>query len=212
MPKEWYLSTSDDYLSGYENDEFALNATAAFKEILDNSPESYIVYLNDNPIQVIIQTTQNIEQRKMLSEIGTFKRGDIIIFKGNKWLVVDFVDDNKMYDSTNIRLCNGEFSINGELPPPELDQFGRPIYNENTNDIPPLTYSCVVDKAIAYGSLDLNNPVNIADYKIKLTFPYISINFNEFKIYGETYLIRDIDRTKSLNGAGIISITGERTV
>lgn len=66
MSIDWYLTSSSNYLSGWENEEFNSNKYEVFKEILANSPETYNIELNGKPEQVIIQTTQDSETKKSL--------------------------------------------------------------------------------------------------------------------------------------------------
>lgn len=111
MSVDWYLTSSSNYLSGWENEEFNSNKYEIFKEILANSPETYDIKLNGKPAQVIIQTTQDSETKKVLTVLGLLNRGDLILYDGSYWLVNSRPTDNKMNDSATMRLCNSSISL-----------------------------------------------------------------------------------------------------
>ncbi len=220
MPKEWYLSDSDKYLSGYENEEFTLNATSAFDEILLNSPESYDVLINDVPNKAIIQTKSSDIARKILTRIGDISCGDIVDYKKNKWLAVDFADDNRMYESSIIKLCNTTFHLEldkttvllrDENGNPILDNHGRPIYEEvpNTKDVP-----CVVETKYYFNNR--NEQITLPEDRVMISIQYQEANNlkenAEFNLYNSRFSIKFIDYTKVVNDKGVMIITGERVM
>lgn len=209
MSKSWYLSTSDDYLSGYENEEFTLNATSAFDEVLNNSPESYDILHNSIPSRMVIQDQDDREKKKVLSKLGTIERGDIISYKGQDWLVTDYVDDNKMYQTAKMHLCNASILISsGEKVPIGWDDFNNPIYGDDEDTAEEI--KCIAEKTMVYEGMD--NPINLDEDKIKITLSYFPITADEFQLYGENYVIKSIDKTKSINEKGLLILLGQRKV
>lgn len=209
MAKEWYLSTSDDYLSGFENEEFSLNATSAFDEILTSSPESYDVLINGMPNKAIIQKGNVDDKRTILTRIGELHCGDVVSYKSNQWLVYKFADDNKMHQSSEMRLCNASFPIQTDKIQVLVgkDQFGRPIYEEREGAS--LYEPCIVETKLLNQSE--NTAIPLPDDVIVVTMRYQEshkLELNKvFKMYGTDYKIMNIDYTKVINGKGIVTLS-----
>lgn len=214
MSKDWYLSSSDDYLSGYENEEFSLNATSAFEELLVNSPEAYVVSLNAmTPLPAIVQDTGDSEKKNLLTRIDSVKRGDMIAYKGRDWLIVDYVDDNKMNQSSEMQLCNAFISIQGNVLPPEpieYDDWDNPIYPPDYNpDEQGIPIPCIASKTNVIE--DGNRAIVLEEDRIRIIIQYMDFDFSTFSVYGDEYTVKSIDKTKSIDGKGLLIIFGERS-
>ena len=211
MSKYWYLSTSDDYLSGFENEEFEQNAVSAFEEVLFNSPEAYEVIHKGNLVRMVVQDQDDSQKKKILSRLGTIERGDLILHKNLNWLVMDFVDDNKMYQVAKAQLCNTdlEFSASGgEREPIGYDDWNNPIYDDTPTSLPS-SIPCIAEMKIVDETL--NSPINLESDQIKITIPYIPMMIESFRVYDEDYRVKSVDQTRVINGKGILIIIGERS-
>ena len=210
MSKYWYMSSSDDYLSGYENEEFSLNAVSAFEEVLMSSPESYQIKVNGIDDIGIVQDKDAREVKQLLTRLDTVKRGDQITYRNHEYLVLDFVDDNKMHQSTEIRVCNeiAKFEFKTIETIVDRDSKGRPIYEYI--DQPPLLLPAIVEKTNVVESL--NESINIDEDRVKVTISYRDLDTAEyFKVYNEKFKIVSRDKTKSINGVGLLILIGERS-
>jgi hypothetical protein len=59
---------------------------------------------------------------------------------------------------------------------------------------------------------DINSAVNFADNRIVLTVPY-SVNIKEdveFTMWGDKYKIVNVDKTKVIDGKGVVLATAQR--
>lgn len=222
MSKDWYLISHNNYLSGYEIEELLDNAVPAFEEMLTHSPESYVVTVNNEKnIRAIIQSrASDSTEKKLLTHINEIFLGDLIKHKNNDWLVVEFVDDNKMHSTTTIKLCNATFPIkynkrkvlltDGEGKP-ILDQLGRPVYREEyevEKDEP-----CVVETKTT-NSLLHTGQIQLPNGQIQITLKYqpsdtIKLNY-EFEMFNDSYKIIDIDYTNVIHNKGVVIIRAKR--
>jgi hypothetical protein len=215
MSTNWYLTSSSNYFSGYENDEFSQNATAAFDELLNSSPETYSVSINGITKSVIIQFKEENE-RYLLTRIGDVQFGDVVNHKNNNWLVVTNPDDNKMNLTTIMKLCNSTYPIksagtktlkldsNGN---PVLDKFDNPVYTytEGTN----ISIPCIVESSFI--ATDENKQLPLPQGQLRVTMQYrddIKVN-DTFAMFNNTYKIRNVDYTKVINNKGIIVLSVE---
>lgn len=116
MATEWYLMNPPySQTSGFEEDVLGF-AQDAFEEVLDSPMAITVEYCNPDlsitkPIKAIMQrsvqdTKLNSLTRHLLVPIGTCKAGWYIKYKDIYWLIVNFVDDNKMYEKAVLSLCN----------------------------------------------------------------------------------------------------------
>lgn len=213
MTKDWYLSTSDDYLSGFENEEFTLNATSAFEEVLLNSPESYLIEINDSPSLAIVQDLDNRTLKNLLTRLDSVRRGDLISYKNHKWLIIEHVDDNKMYQSCEIKLCNNTFTLQ-EAGTKEVEagrnKYGQPIYE--TIVTPEVSLPCIVDTTVSTSGD--SEPIRLPENQLNITIPFtnhenLKLN-HEFMMYETKYKVIGFDKTHSINGIGLLIIKAER--
>lgn len=116
MATEWYLMNSPhNQISGFEEEAFNDFATEGFQELLDSSIATKVRLYNGDmtlvgEIKVFIidkiQDTQlKTTGRQILANIGTFKAGMYIEYKGRFWLITGLVDDNGVYEKGVATLC-----------------------------------------------------------------------------------------------------------
>jgi hypothetical protein len=217
MSKNWYLTSSSNYFSGYENDEFTQNATAAFDELLSNSPESYSVLVNGSDTKQVIIQFKDESERYLISRIGDVQLGDLLKHKNLDWLVISFPEDNKMNLTSIMKLCNSTYPIKSNKTKvlktdsqgkPVLDKFGDPVYTYT--DGATVNLPCIVESSII--AADENNQLPIPQGQLRVTLSYrddVKVN-DTFSMYNNTYKIRGIDYTKVVNGKGIITLAVEQ--
>ncbi|MCP9283645.1 hypothetical protein [Bacillus safensis] len=216
MSKDWYLSSSSNYLSGWENEEFSANKYEIFKEILANSPETYNVSLNDKPVDVIIQTTQDSEVKKVITVLGLLNRGDLILYDNSYWLVNSRPTDNKMNDSATMKQCNSSIKLTTgdiQVDTGKINEItGKPIKKlvpgENI-EIP-----CVFERTVSVNGSD--QPINLPDGQAHITLPYstnpqLKIGLKT-QFYSEEYIVHDIDYSKVIDGVGTIKLIAKKKV
>jgi hypothetical protein len=212
MAKEWYLTSSSNYFSGYENDEFSQNATAAFDELLNNSPETYSVLVNNTDTKLVIIQYKDENERHLIARIGEIQLGDIVNHKNLNWLVTSNPDDNKMNLSTIIKLCNSTYPIKSNKTRVLIGttDLGKPIYQDTWGI--DTTSPCIVETGI--GSANTNAQLVIPNKSVIITMKNqvsdtLVVNY-EFSMYSNQYKIIDIDYTKVIADKGIIKILAER--
>lgn len=179
---------------------------------LEYSSESFNVVIDGLEHKVVIQSTSNDptgEKRNIICRPNIIDRGTIVQDATVNWLVMTLPLTNDVYSKATIQLCNTSITIKGERVPIDWDQWGNPIEWSDGED---KSFICIADKSLVYGSADMNNAINLPDNKIKVIIPYTDLKFDRFTLYNEPYIVRDIDLTQSINGKGLISITGERIV
>ena len=108
--QDWYL---------YSNNNKAENLNTGlegFDSLLETCLESYDVVFTDELEQDVVETVimqgaspesvNTSMQKKMLSRMTSNPVGQIITYKGLKWLPVNkMIDDNGIYKSTKIQIC-----------------------------------------------------------------------------------------------------------
>lgn len=213
MSSNWYLmNSSRSYSSGYENQEYS-HLNAAFLEVLEVSPESFLVKINQVDQQVIIQTTdeKNDDERTMLSVISSVKKGDMVSYQNKNWMVTSLIDDNKIHQSSNIKLCNSKFPLPGEqVCTTKVNDFGEEY--EECVDSAPQEIPCIVETSFYKQGED--QPINLTSDTVRISIPYtehdsLKVNYS-FKLYGESYQVSSFDYTQSLNKIGLLIINAKR--
>lgn len=215
--KDWYLlnSSSNVYSGDFSGDEVNQYAQDVFNEILQVSPERYTVEIDGVATDVIIQSSniKNDDERIMLSSIGLVKRGQIVVYKDQSWIVLSVLDDNKVHQTCILKQCNAQYKLSGQTQRTEVsrDPMGRPVY-EDVPVTPDKFIPCFAEYKVYF--LDNRNPINVPSNNITITLPYIehkdvTMNAN-FEVFGEDYVVINVDRTKSINGVGLLVLTGQR--
>ena len=155
------------------------------------------------------------EAMKVIGRIGEIERGSYILYNNETWLITTKPEDNGTYRKAEAKLCSTTFPIkeNDKEIIVDFDEWGRPIVETVTGEI--VMMPCVPKMNDASTSIaDVNEEINLLDNQIKITIPYRespSIEHDKrFVVYNESYRIIRIDPSKSVNGVGLLSITGER--
>jgi hypothetical protein len=222
MAKEWYLtSNTNDYFSGYENDEFAQYGQDAFEEMMSASPEVYPLIINENShITAIVQSTEDHQEMKVLFRDGQIEYGDLVKFRDLDWLIIERPLNVKMNSSSKMKVCNNLFPIKQDEMRvllrdadgnPILDGRGRPQY---TTEIVLVTAPCIVESRYSFTRGE--QQIALAEDRIEVIVGYVEsenlkLDF-EFKMYGDTYKVKNIDYSNVINGEGILIISAERKV
>ncbi|WP_255233939.1 hypothetical protein [Bacillus altitudinis] len=216
MSKDWYLSSSSNYLSGWENEEFSANKYEIFKEILANSPETYSVSLNDKRVDVIIQTTQDSEVKKVITVLGLLNRGDLILYDNSYWLVNSRPTDNKMNDSATMKQCNSSIKLSTgdiQVDTGKINEItGKPIKKLVPGES--IEIPCVFERTVSVNGSD--QPINLPDGQAHITLPYstnphLKIGLKT-QFYSEEYIVHDIDYSKVIDGVGTIKLIAKKKV
>lgn len=169
--------------------------------------------VNSVPKKVLLKNRYFGNEKEISAKIDEIHIGDIVEFKSQKWLIIDLPVENEIYSKATIRRCNTTFPIkrNKTKILSGRDNDGRPIYSE-TFDL--LDEPCIVSTYYQTGSENQQLPLPQGTIDIIMNYmtgDNIAINKN-FKMYGQNYVILEIDYTKVLNGKGIVTIRGGREV
>ena len=155
------------------------------------------------------------EAMKVIGRIGEIERGSYILYNNETWLITTKPEDNGTYRKAEAKLCSTTFPIkeNDKEIIVDFDEWGRPIVEVIAGGT--VMMPCVPKMNDASTSIaDVNEEINLLDNQIKITTPYRespSIEHDKrFVVYNESYRIIRIDPSKSVNGVGLLSITGER--
>ena len=155
------------------------------------------------------------EAYKIVGYPEDIERGNLIVHDNETWLIATKPETNRVYRKAEMKLCTAVFPIvtKGTEVLLGYDDIGRPVY-EYTNDTA-VNVPCVVKMNDASTAIaDTNKAANLLDNQVMVTIPYQespSIEYNErFELYRDTYRIIRINPADSINGVGILHITGER--
>lgn len=213
MSAKWYL-TEKSYFSGFEREEIE-KTYDTFDEFLSQSPETYPVVVNDIDKFIIVQSTSDYNERRILMRHDDIKWGDIVLLDGEKWLVTDRPFYNKIHDKSHIQLCNNEMNFTylteGIF---ERDRLGNKIWIEEPTEVTTL-FPCVIESISSLNTkVDTGQQVNVPEGDMVLQIQYttselIRIN-NEFTVFGDNYRISGIDRSKIHNDKGVLVLIVSR--
>lgn len=166
-------------------------------------------------IQVFQKYDADGEAVKIIGRIGEIERGNYIMYDNQTWLVVTKPEDNGTYRKAEARLCPTSLPIkdNDKTVIVGFDEFERPIEEVIEGQV--VLLPCVPKPNDASVSIaDINEPINELANIITVTIPYRespSIQYDKrLSLYKDSYRIIRIDESKSINGIGILKITGER--
>jgi len=139
--------------------------------------------------------------------------GSIVNYDNSDWVVVDF-NRNDIFPLITIRLCNSTFTIKGETtqtPTGETNYRGEPLYATTYGEN--ILIPCIAEDKFYMG--DNDQPIRLAGGRLLVTLPYSNNESFEmgktFTMYDTNYKIMGVDKTKMINGVGLIILTGERS-
>lgn len=184
--------------------EKSLDGFSAYDVIIDDDKQTRLL--------IYRKWDANSQTRKVIGKREDIEIGNILEFEAHKWLVTTFPEDNKIYKKAEIKLCNSTFHIQSDKTRVLIghDGDGRPIYEEQYA----IDYHepCVVENKVV--STQDSGQILLPEGQLNITMKYIEADNvklgSEFRMYEETYEIRDIDYSKVINGIGIVTLNGRR--
>lgn len=147
---------------------------------------------------------------------NTLESGWLIEFNNENWLVTTTDYLNGMYYKALIKKTNNTFKIKtGETSEiTGYDDMGRPITTKT-----PIFYEteAVVEKKLIINKFaEFDQPINLPDGRIQVTFTYSPSHTikegNTFDMYNSTFKILDVDYTQVNNDVGVLAIIGDKVV
>lgn len=210
-----YFETYKTRLQAYGNnsEEAYINGTKhVINKSFDESLFSTVIPIDDVDTDVIINQGRNSDEKIILlrPDCSTY-RGAIAKIEGFNFLIIDF-DRNKVYPIAKAQICNNTFTIKGEPTQTIIgyDHRGAPIYETVQGE--DFEIPCIAETRVF--SATENQPINLPEGRLQVTLPYVENSAleidKEFTMYGTNYKIINVDKTKSINGIGLIIITGQR--
>lgn len=209
-----------DYSAYYNNTDLKQKIINDGNHIFDVALKGYAGYVlkvDGIDKEVVIHTRygeKNNNERKIFARKGEIQVGNLVEFDNEKWIIDEFTESDGIREWGVMKLCNHnlEFIIAGTNVQVGTDKFGRPIYEESN----PVTYSypCAIYNARQYYENN-ERQANVPDGRM---FLILKNNYDEpikegntFQLYGYTYFIYAIDRTKTYAGQdGIMVIHADK--
>lgn len=110
MSENWYLMTTPNQMSGFENDYFTDYATDSFNELLSTFVGDDVTIYNStldvsSVVKGIVQSKDKKNEKQILLPLNSCSVGMYIKYKNLYWLITEFVNDNKMYQNAVMQLC-----------------------------------------------------------------------------------------------------------
>lgn len=180
-----------------------------------NRKTVHIDTLDSEEKYCVVNDIEHMKIRKFLFLPDTdIHRGNYIHHEGYIYLATEQYTTEE-YPQVNAEICTAEF--NYELDREDeiigYDDLGRPIYPPD--DSLSITLPCIVKMNDASTAIaDANQPINLLDNILTVTIPYGKINNikydSRFPMFGDTYRVIRIDPSQSINGVGLLKITGQR--
>lgn len=163
----------------------------------------------------IVQDIDHMKIRKFLFLPDTnIQRGNYIHHEGYIYLATEQYTTEE-YPQVNAEICTADFAYELDRQDAIIgyDNLGRPIYPPD--DSLSITLPCIVKFNDASTAIaDANEPINLLDNIITVTIPYGKINNikydSVFPIFGDDYRVIRIDPSQSIDGVGLLKITGQR--
>lgn len=145
MAKEWtFFSPTPSYTGGNENVDFDFLKAPYLQDMLESPLGDDMYYYpykpdfhNENGIafkgivqQVTSDNDESSKKRQILCPVGTLTSGDYVKYKGEYWIIVGLVDDNKFYEKAVMYYCNWILKF---IANPEIDYtvLEYPVYSAN---------------------------------------------------------------------------------
>lgn len=162
--QDWYLMTSPNVTSGYEDDAISEFAQSNFTDVLATSfSDSVTLYNSDltliSTTKAVVQgNTSNNENatkiREILFPIGTCKTGMLVLYDNAYWMITGYPGNNKSYEKAVMKICN--YLLKWQ------DAFGNIIERW-----------CITESDESLG-VDGNRTVPLGDGKMNIIIPYDS--------------------------------------
>jgi hypothetical protein len=190
----------------------ALDGFLGCDVIINSNAESSRAYITS-------KFTSNDNYRKnIIMPIGSLSIGDLVTYNDQKWLIIAFPEDNKIYEHSVIELCNNTLTI----PLPDIqtiidyDEMQNPIYSDPLPQ-DPLSIPCIINglddtyqsnlsQSIAYTNADVSLTIqNSANLNATLSDKTFTMFANTYHIYGFQY-----DKTFD-NDKGLLIVLAHNT-
>lgn len=188
------------------------------KNKIINSPTSYKVHLGLDDVEIhycVTKDKKGNKERKFIFvpdtpvDVGTYVRmGSLIYLLTTKYT-------NEITPTFEGKQCTAHFPVitKGSEIIIDYDDMGRPVTETQGDTV--LNLPCILKMNDASTAIaDTNEPINLLDNQVMVTIPYHespSIEYNEsFDLFKDRYRIIRINPSDSINGVGVLHITGER--
>lgn len=184
-----------------ESEDIVFEMSPKTKVNINKSIQEYEAIINDAN-----EWQKNVDEIILIKkDVFNIQFGDYISHDNKVYLIKHLVEDRDFFWSGKIQLCNNTLNIQTGTTKTQTDTdpMGRPIYEET----PTYTNFDAIVKSKSYQS-EHNEQINIPDNRLLITIQYNDLvkKGMDFKMYGSTYLINDIDYTNTINGKGIITL------
>lgn len=189
------------------------NTKTVLDRAFSSSPFLEEVSINGTVYEAVItQGNDSNEKNMLLAHSNLIDIGSLVIINDKPYLVTDFQGEGiySIYPNASLELCNETVTIEFKSKESLVghDSKGRPIYEYI--DLPPLLLPAIVEKTNVVESL--NDSINIDEDRVKVTVSYRDLdNVDYFRVYNERFTIVSTDKTKSINGVGLLILIGERS-
>lgn len=188
-----------------------------------NSPFLKEILINDKVVKAIVtQGKTSGDKTFLLEPEKSVAAGSVVVISNKNYLVMDFKDEgiNEIYPTGTLKVCNNLFPIKQDEirvllrdanDNPVLDGRGRPQY---TTEIVLVTAPCIVESRYSFTRGE--QQIALAEDRIEVVVGFVEsenlkLDF-EFKMYGDTYKVKNIDHSNVINSEGILIISAERKV
>lgn len=211
-----YLDRYDSRLrvKGTKISEVTINQTKKYvNSVFQNSPTFKIVKLNGVSVDTVTGSKYSSDRKLLLFRPDTvINIGDRIESDSENFLIVD-KEGNDVYPTAEIKLCSSSLSLKGQATKTQIgvDKFNFPVYEDVEGE--PISVPCIVETSIPTRN-ENGQPINLPLGQIKVTIPFtIHEDIKEGKdisLYEDTYEIKGIDKTQTINNVGLLILHGER--
>lgn len=173
-----------------------------------SSPSYTLVLVDDNKTEAIVTSKSEYNEKEIIFRPDTkLNIGAVVEFRDTNYLLMEFIERD-LDPKGLLNLCNNVFIAKGQsirIVVGTNPFTGQPVYEyqEGIN----LSYPCIATKTMI--NEDLNLPINTDRDLIKVTLPYFDFKEDTFEMYEEKYQVKSIDKTKVINGVGLMTILGE---
>ena len=206
-----YFDTYKKRVSGKSN--VVSNTKTVLDKAFSSSPFLEEVVINGVTYEAIItQGKESNEKNILLPHSNLIDIGSLVIINDKQYLVTDFQGEGiySIYPNAEVELCNETVKIEFKTKEKLIghDSKGRPIYEYV--DLSPLLLPAIVEKTNVVESM--NDSINVDEDRVKVTVSYRELdNVSYFRVGNERFNIVSTDKTKSLNGVGLLILIGERS-
>ncbi|MGD7047083.1 hypothetical protein FZC83_02370 [Rossellomorea marisflavi] len=188
-----------------------------------NSPFLQEIMIEGKPVSAVVTQGKTSSDKSVLLQPDSIATiGSVVEINSNSYIMTDFKFEgiNEIYPTGTLKICNSLFPIQtnetrvllrDEFGIVVTDERGRPVY---TTEIVAITTPCIVQSRYSFTSSE--KQITLPDGRIEIVIKYtVSENLREgyeFEMYGENYMIANIDPTGVIDSKGILVISAERKV